>query len=170
MKVANGRIPGDRLGNFTCYTNRGASVVDYIISDQSFFNRLKRLKILDPTFGSVHSTLSLVTDCSFSRTATPKKAPLPPPPKLIWDPTRIEHFKIMLSQKVNKLDAIKYKLCNPNCTIEETDQMIKELTDTLFDAASASFRLAKRHNNPLNLKENPGIPPILQKQKRGCLI
>ena len=28
--VANGRVPGDMLGNFTCFTARGRSVVDLV--------------------------------------------------------------------------------------------------------------------------------------------
>ena len=55
LVIANGRTPGDRIGNFTCHTSRGDSVVDYFISDHSFFNRLKKLVVHEPVFGSVHS-------------------------------------------------------------------------------------------------------------------
>jgi len=44
LSIANGRTLGDRLGNFTCYNNKGASVVDYVISDQSFFKNIKSYK------------------------------------------------------------------------------------------------------------------------------
>ena len=100
LVIANGRIPGDRIGNYTCYANRGASVVDYFISDQDFFHRLKCLKIGDPAFGSVHSPLTLTVDCSGYKTIPTKKSPLPPPPKFIWDPSKKTWFLINLMNSI----------------------------------------------------------------------
>jgi len=80
LVIANGRIPGDRIGNFTCHTNRGDSVVDYFLSDYDFFGRLKKLVIHDPLFGSVHSPMSLTVDCVVESCKV-KKPPLRPPPK-----------------------------------------------------------------------------------------
>ena len=31
LELAHGQTPGDRLGNFTCFKNMGASVVDYLV-------------------------------------------------------------------------------------------------------------------------------------------
>ena len=56
--IANGRTLGDRLGNFTCYNHKGASVVDYVISDQSFFRNIKQLKVMNPEYGSIHTPIS----------------------------------------------------------------------------------------------------------------
>ena len=53
--IANGRTPGDRLGNYTCFNNRGASVVDYVIPDRGFFSSISRLQILPPDFMSKHA-------------------------------------------------------------------------------------------------------------------
>ena len=50
----------DRLGNFTCYTSRGPSMVDLIIGDHGSIKSIKRLHVLPPTFNSVHCPLSFV--------------------------------------------------------------------------------------------------------------
>ena len=79
LKIANGRVPGDRLGNFTCFANRGASVVDLVISDQSFLGHINRLTILPPDLGSVHSPLSLELYCSFAdKNNIANKVTIPP--------------------------------------------------------------------------------------------
>ena len=31
LELARGQTPGDRLGNFTCFRNMGASVADYLV-------------------------------------------------------------------------------------------------------------------------------------------
>ena len=46
LKIANGRSPGDMLGNYTCVTQRGASVVDYVIADCQILSRISHLKVL----------------------------------------------------------------------------------------------------------------------------
>ena len=35
LNIANGQIPGNRLGNFTCSSNLGASVVDYLLAESN---------------------------------------------------------------------------------------------------------------------------------------
>ena len=52
LSIANGRTPGDRLGNYTCFNNRGASTVDYILADKMFFSNLSKLLVLPPEFSS----------------------------------------------------------------------------------------------------------------------
>ena len=38
FKVANGQCPGDFLGNCTCHTKTGSSVVDLVIVDEDNFS------------------------------------------------------------------------------------------------------------------------------------
>ena len=146
LVIANGRIPGDRMGSYTCYTSRGSSVVDYVISDQDFFKRLKYLQILDPIFGSVHTPLSLTIDCSCNKITPIKKSPIPPPPRFIWDPLKTDDFVTLLSQKSDIFNSMKHKLCNPNCSKDETDTLIKDFTNILYDCSNQCFKLAKRSN------------------------
>jgi hypothetical protein len=38
LRILNGRISGDFMGEFTCFTPNGSSVVDYFISSESLIN------------------------------------------------------------------------------------------------------------------------------------
>jgi len=146
LTVANGRAPGDRLGNFTCHTSRGASVVDYIVSDQPIFRRIAKLSILPPEYGSVHSPLSLILKCEIGRDVGPKKAPLPPPPKLIWDKVKSESFKQLLSSAECRLrsDNLRERLIQPDVDGLEASLVLKDITDMLFENAQKCFKLVKR--------------------------
>ena len=143
LVIANGRTPGDRIGNFTCHTSRGDSVVDYFISDNEFFNRLKQLVIHEPTFGSVHSPMSLTIDCSFENTLT-KRPPIPPPPKFIWDPEKRDQFIEVLKLKLGKFSEMSKTLSENNCTEEGTAIILKEFTDTLYDSANSCFKMVNK--------------------------
>ena len=150
LVIANGRVPGDRVGNFTCQTNRGASVVDYFISDHAFFNRLKQLVIHEPVFGSVHSPMSLTVDCSFDKTQA-IKPPIPAPPRFIWDPTKREQFIGVLRSKLGKFTKMCSLLVNTSCTKGETTVLLKESTDIFYKSVLTCFRMAKPKKN-LNKK------------------
>ena len=43
----NGRLFDDTEGNFTCFSNNGPSVVDYIIASTPLFSKLCHLKIAE---------------------------------------------------------------------------------------------------------------------------
>ena len=40
LEIANDQIPGDRLGNFTCFNVMGASVVDYLVLSRSLMKNI----------------------------------------------------------------------------------------------------------------------------------
>ena len=46
LYIANGRTQDDMLGNYTCHTSRGSSVVDLVIADQYIIKNIERLKVL----------------------------------------------------------------------------------------------------------------------------
>ena len=48
LSCANGRTPGDMLGNFTCFTSRGCSAVDLVLANQDLVECITRLKVLPP--------------------------------------------------------------------------------------------------------------------------
>ena len=45
LSLANGRTPGDRLGNFTCFTPRGPSLVDFVIDDSNSIKLIKTMRV-----------------------------------------------------------------------------------------------------------------------------
>ncbi len=94
-------------------------------------------------------------DCSFQKSVPQKKAPLPPPPKFIWDPSKQEHFKLLLAQKVDVFNSINEGLSSPDCSIENTDLLIKLLTDTIYKCTSQCFKLAKKRLLPRKPKKKP---------------
>ena len=57
MKILNGRIGKDTsLGNFTCYTTRGNSTIDYVIASIELFPKFSDfyIDILDSCMSDVH--------------------------------------------------------------------------------------------------------------------
>ena len=59
MKILNGRIGKDKcLGNFTCYTTRGSSRIDYAIASTEFFPKFSdfyiHVHIMDSYMSDVH--------------------------------------------------------------------------------------------------------------------
>ena len=60
MVPLNGRINGDLIGQFTCQTYNGASIVDYIIVSHDLFQSTLSFSIDNITHFSNHSCLSCV--------------------------------------------------------------------------------------------------------------
>ena len=40
LNIANGRVAGNRLGNYTCFNSGGSSVVDYFIGDSTIISNI----------------------------------------------------------------------------------------------------------------------------------
>jgi hypothetical protein len=47
MVTLNGRTKGDLIGQFTCQTNNGASVVDYVIVSQDLLSSIVSFSVAD---------------------------------------------------------------------------------------------------------------------------
>ena len=45
LRVANGQTPGDGVGNYTCFYNGGASVVDYLLTEIPLHRNVLDFKI-----------------------------------------------------------------------------------------------------------------------------
>ena len=47
MRILNGRVFGDTLGNFTCYSHTGSpSVIDYMASSIGLLSSIKSFKVI----------------------------------------------------------------------------------------------------------------------------
>ena len=55
LRILNGKIRGDSLGNITFHGRLGVSVVDYIICDQTLFQNVDYFTVKGPTYLSDHS-------------------------------------------------------------------------------------------------------------------
>ncbi len=64
IHILNGHFPGDRCGEFTCFSNDGASVVDYMTASSLLFQYIKDFKDLDRD-DSDHFPVSCVFEFSY---------------------------------------------------------------------------------------------------------
>ena len=53
LRVANGQIPGDRVGNYTCFNNGEASVVDCLLTEIPLHKNILDFKDLPPEFKNI---------------------------------------------------------------------------------------------------------------------
>ena len=154
LVVANGRTPGDLLGNFTCYSNKGASVVDYVICDKPFLKKCKKMKVQAPMFNSAHTPIDLSLDCKVIHQTKSEKAPLPPAPKLIWDSTKAEVLKKEISSQENSEKLIEIgENIGSAASVMEIDKFAKDFTDLLFETSSKCMKLAKLKKMPKKPKK-----------------
>ena len=82
LELANGQTPGDRLGNFTCFNNMGASVVDYPVLSRPLMKNIN-FKVLPLNFDSKHAPITATFKSSFVKFG--KEKVLGHPKKYKWD-------------------------------------------------------------------------------------
>ena len=59
LNIANGKVAGNRLGNFTCFNSEGASVVDYFIGDSTIISNMHEMVVVEPPkFNSKHAPIT----------------------------------------------------------------------------------------------------------------
>jgi len=98
----NARFAGDSDGNFTCFSNDGASLVDYMIASSNLFPYIRNVCVLDRD-DSDHFPLScelaLIKKPVLNRQSIVVK-PLTPIKRYKWNQSRmssfIDNFKSML--------------------------------------------------------------------------
>ena len=145
LKIGNGRCPGNYLGNFTCFANKGASVVDYLISDCQMLSKVKCMKVLPPDFTSVHTPISTTLSCHTTLHDSSNGCASSLPRKIIWDPEKIdEYLAIMTSPETKqKLKLIDQELSRDGQTLTETNSVIAQFSDLVVSGAKSCMRLAK---------------------------
>ena len=147
LQIANGTVPGDLLGSYTCYANRGASVVDYVIEDMNIVNIISKLEIIPPHFGPVHSPLTFRLENKIYIQETHENF-LPSPPKFKWDPSKAKTFSMLLNNYDNseRLNSMIGNLENDISTTD-IDKLILNLTELLFDTTKACMTLVRKRGN-----------------------
>ena len=154
LTVANGRVSGDLLGNFTCFTPRGRSVVDLILADTAMFKNIKHLSVLPPEYTSVHSPISCVIHfpLEFHQEDAGKEVPLKP--KLIWDANKIDILRNNLLSPSGEiiLKSLTHSVTKTDSSAEDIDTSVHEFNNLIVGAAkicmkTASNRVKKKHKN-----------------------
>ena len=89
LRILNGRFLGDLLGNFTCFTPRGASAVDYAAVSPALLPQVRYFLVETPCLNLTDHTpielglaVNAVTMCSNEQT---KIEMVPKPDKIVWD-------------------------------------------------------------------------------------
>ena len=144
LKIANGSVPGDRQGNFTCHHNKGASVVDYIVCDDNVFNLVSRMSVYPPRFKSIHSPISTTLDTTF-QIEIPVENVDQSPPKIKWDISKARNFQQMLNQEVvvSDIEGLYHKI-SESTSNEEVEQCVSELTNILVSNATKCFGISRK--------------------------
>ena len=84
LRIGNGQTFGDRLGNYTCFNYEGASAVDYLIVEETIYEKILNFRVLPSTFDSKHSP-SIATLKCHTKLQTKKGKLLNPPKTYKWD-------------------------------------------------------------------------------------
>ncbi len=66
LRILNGRYIGDILGNFTCFTANGSSVVDYAIVSEDLLSSVRHFKTDDLNYLSDHIQIECSLKCNFN--------------------------------------------------------------------------------------------------------
>ena len=136
LHVANGRTPGDLLGNFTCYTNNGSSTVDLVIADQHTIHNIKYLKVLPPEYTSVHGPISFKLRCD-AIVPLKKNTSIPLPPKIIWEEDKEQILKdsLLSANTMIQIQNITDTLKNENSPKECIDECLHQMNNILMKEA-----------------------------------
>ena len=144
LRIGNGQSTGDRLGNYTYFNYEGASVVDYIIMEETIYEKILNFKVLPPTIDSKHSPTVATFKCN--TTLQKKKEKLLNPPKTYkWESQNFPLFKILINSQESQ---IKIKaLCN-NLDINKNNSnfqyVIGSFTKFMTECADKTLKRKKR--------------------------
>ena len=109
LRIGNRQTSGDRLGNYTCFNYEGANVLDYVIAEETIYEKILNFRVLTPTFDSQHSAIVPTLKCH-SKLQTKKGKLLNPSKTYTWDSLNSPLFKILINSQESQI-TIK-TLCN----------------------------------------------------------
>ena len=155
--IANGRTGSDaNLGNFTCITYNGASVVDYVIVSHSFFKCVLNFEVLEIPEFSIHLPLvfelktrkiTMSTPVSVSgRNKTNFK--LNQRVRYKWKEQNKDIFLNRLEQKIDVLDSSR-PVIKP-----DIERSVSCFYNTIKECASDMIYVCRPNNQVSNKKVN----------------
>ena len=144
LRIGNGQTSGDRLGNYTCFNHEGASVVDYLIVEETICEKILNFRVLPPTFDSKHSPIVATLKCH-TKLQTEKGKLLNPPKTYHWDSLNSLLFKILINSQESQI-TIK-TLCNDLEIIKNNSNfqyVIQSFTKFMNECADKTLKHKKR--------------------------
>ena len=109
LRIGNGQTSRDRLGNYTCFNYEGASLLDYLIMEETIYEKILNFRVLPPTFDSKHLPFAATLKCH-TKLETEKEKLLNPPKTYHWDSLNSILFKMAKNSQKSQI-TIK-TLCN----------------------------------------------------------
>ena len=100
LRVANGKTPEDILGNYTCFNNVGASVVDYLLAESPLFKNFWNFTVLEPEFDFEQT--SVTTTFKILKLETEKRKLLNLTKAVNWNNARVELKSFLNKHKTKK--------------------------------------------------------------------
>ena len=158
LRIINGRVRGDSMGNITYHGRIGVSTVDYIICDQSLFQHVDYFLVKSPCYLSDHSQLVMgFKISSFSQNNSSEPTQVKPlnslPAQFAWgEDSPVLFKKELLSPEVQLLinDFLSRDFKHSGSGV---DLAVAEVNRILFAAAQRSLRRTKvkRRNRIFNV-------------------
>ncbi len=159
LTVVNGRVPGDLLGNFTCFTSRGRSVVDLVLSDSHLFRNVQHLKVLPPEYTSVHCPISTMIHCpiEFEQQTSGEEFPLNP--KIIWDSSKVSVLRKSLLSPPGKATLLNLttSVTKPDSDSGNVDESVREFGKFLVGEAKRCMKTSSGKRKKRERKTRKGF-------------
>jgi hypothetical protein len=128
LRILNGRTFGDVRGNYTCFTPRGNSVIDYALVDCELINKVKYFTVDKMLNGlSDHCKIEVFVKCNFKRKGD-ESVMHKLPPKRRWDENKRNVFLETLNdpEVVNDIDCLANDIeRGGKCINNDTDALIQ---------------------------------------------
>ncbi|CAG2186361.1 unnamed protein product [Mytilus edulis] len=171
IRILNGRTPGDYIGQLTCHTPMGSSVVDYFLSSESLLSNILFFKVHDFKADlSDHCQVStmLKVNCIFNAV---QKDVYSIPNQYIWEENSAEKFQNALA---SPLVQEKIKTFNNTNYTGDSNIMIQDLNNILYEAANISIKkkIIKKVNSTAKVKKSQQSKwfdlPLINMKKQLC--
>ena len=154
LRIMNGRVGDDYgVGRFTFVGSRGSSVVDYIISSQDLFQRVKLFVVEDPNIMSDHCAIKFSLEfenANFQNSESGECGFVDG--KFKWNSEfKADYIQSFQQQgTVDKLQNLNQQILDSSCN-EEIDSCISVFTNLISDISSPIFKSSRRDKNDQNL-------------------
>ena len=134
LRIVNGRLHNDEcIGNYTCYNNRGSSVVDYLLTNYDNFDNVIDFMVGDANEYSKHApiTFSVKTNHTTHTARTSKTKNT-----IRWRSDRQDEYIGVIQDKVLDLERVIKETKSPECNIND---VVNDFTKILYSCSFDVF-------------------------------
>lgn len=151
LRIINGRLLGDYLGNYTCFNHTGSpSVIDYMLNVPALFPTIHSFHVHDPTPYSIHCILSLVINTKKVHIPTPSsRGKLDPKPTTYkWmegDDHRYQRALQCQQISVLQNNFMQQTFTSDNASVTEAVNMVNKVLMDSADVAGLKCTKPNKH-------------------------